>query len=370
MHFNLFGQRSTLGFGIYFSGFADAFLRCDAVGREVREYDQFKEAEILRARQEATEDDINIWFAPSPHMRTVRGRHIVLCIFEATRLPRSYIDFVRHGAEVFWAPSQWAFDVLVANGFGPDEVDVVPGGVNSRLFHPFSREDKHSFLERLWPGRRKQATRFLTIAKFEERKGYRQLLDAFTSQFGERDDVELHIKGDYFMAGDRRIPELERLLAKYNSKKVFLHQGKMSDTELLALYHDADAFVFPSRAEAWGLPLIEAIACGLTVVSTRYSGHAEYLDRIPGNFLEIKHKLVPISDEEMKKTWSPDGGELGVWAEPDTDHLGLQMRAAHENAAEWKARGLQASQVIRTEFDWDQSVVAALEALQARAWID
>ena len=45
--------------------------------------------------------------------------------------------------------------------------------------------------------------------------------------------------------------------------------------ELLSLYHQCDAFVLPTGADAFGLVLVEAMACGLPVVTTRVGGVAE-----------------------------------------------------------------------------------------------
>lgn len=49
--------------------------------------------------------------------------------------------------------------------------------------------------------------------------------------------------------------------------------------DVAAFLSDADVFVLPSRSEPFGLALLEAMACGVPIVSTRVSGPAEILDR-------------------------------------------------------------------------------------------
>ena len=53
--------------------------------------------------------------------------------------------------------------------------------------------------------------------------------------------------------------------------------GVIADVELPALYRTADAFVFPSVKEGWGLVLLEAIASGLPVLTANQSPFTEFL---------------------------------------------------------------------------------------------
>ena len=91
--------------------------------------------------------------------------------------------------------------------------------------------------------------------------------------------------------------------------------GALSTSDMALLYNNYDALIFPSRAEGWGLPLIEAIACGLPVISTYYSGHAEYLSAIDGQFVRLDHQLQPINCPEFLQHWKA-GGQWAV-ASPD-----------------------------------------------------
>jgi glycosyltransferase involved in cell wall biosynthesis len=60
------------------------------------------------------------------------------------------------------------------------------------------------------------------------------------------------------------ISEINRLgLAKH-----VIFTGTISDTELFRLYNIADAFVFPSLIEGFGLPPLEAMACGCPVIAS------------------------------------------------------------------------------------------------------
>lgn len=361
MRINLFGQRNILGGGVYYAGFSDALKRFTAIALEIREYDVLNPGDMERAQDETQPEDVNIWFILEPTMGSVLGRNVALPMFETNKLPGFYVNLLNHYADLVWAPSRWARDVLEANGVDGAQIDLVPGGVDASAFHPYCRPSASSA---------EGKTRFLIVGKFEERKGYKQLFQAFSQAFNAQDDVELHIKGDYFLAPDGKIPALRQLADALGSDKVVIHQGMFSRLDLFKLYNSADVFVFPSRAEGWGLPLIEAIASGMPVVATCYSGQSEYLDRMQGLFLPVKYALATIADVEMNHFWPTDDGVPGSWAEPDTDDLAAQMRAAHEDLAAWKTNALQASEVIRREFDWQRTASAALSSLRERGLLE
>ena len=57
---------------------------------------------------------------------------------------------------------------------------------------------------------------------------------------------------------------------------------RLQSTEMPSLYAAADVFVLPSRGEGWGRPHVEAMAMGLPVVATNWSGVTEYLTEETG----------------------------------------------------------------------------------------
>ena len=72
------------------------------------------------------------------------------------------------------------------------------------------------------------------------------------------------------------------LLSDRNNKVIYSLSTNVrtSDRDLLHLvcrYGAVDVLVQPSRGEGWGLPMVEAMACGTPVIGTRWSGPAEFL---------------------------------------------------------------------------------------------
>jgi len=84
-------------------------------------------------------------------------------------------------------------------------------------------------------------------------------------------EVQLVLVGDRYRTGDL----LDRLTADLGLSGSVVFTGFVSNEELSALYSGAAAFAFPSLAEGYGLPVLEAMACGAPVVASDASAVPE-----------------------------------------------------------------------------------------------
>ena len=352
MKINLFGQRNILGGGVHFSSFTDALRRYTLFNKIIKEWDITNQSILIEAVSQTHEDDINIWFTgANANMSFFKGKNILWAIFESDLLPRQYIAMLLK-ADLVWTPSKWAKKVLVANGLPQEKIEVVPEGIDHYIFHPFERNINDSGYYR-----------FLALGKYEQRKGYDQLLEAFRKAFSTNPKVELLIKADFFSDDERADTELQNKIKNIGLNNIKIIKGAIDAKDLLVLYSYADGFVLPSRAEGWGLTLVEAIACGLPTATINYSGQTEFLSKIPDLYLQIKHKLVPIVDPIFQSHWASDNGNYGNWAEADTDDLAAQMLDMVNSQAKWSEYALRASAIIRAEFNWSKAVDIAIESL-------
>jgi glycosyltransferase involved in cell wall biosynthesis len=109
--------------------------------------------------------------------------------------------------------------------------------------------------------------RFLNIANLTENKNHKNLLLAFTEGFKGNTTVELRIGGSGLKQS-----ELEKMTSELDIKKQVKFLGELSREQVLEEMQQADVFVLSSDYETFGVVLIEALACGKSVIATTCGG--------------------------------------------------------------------------------------------------
>jgi glycosyltransferase involved in cell wall biosynthesis len=350
MRIRLIGQRNTSGIGTHYACFADALQQIHGIGTVVDEVDFQNPAAIDQAIATSQADDINICFVAMPIHRHFRGRNIQWIVFESTRIPATILPAIQ-GADQVWVPSAWGRDVLLAHGVAEHRVHVVPEGVDGARFHAHGRQPRTSA----------RPFRFLTVGKYEQRKGIDQTIEAFAQVYANQPHAELIIKSNYFTNHHEKYNALRAKISGLDN--VTLLWGEMTEIQLADLYRASDTFVLPTRAEGWGLPLIEAVAAGLPVITTRYSGHMEFLQHVTDSVLTVTHAMTAIDCAEYCSYYPDSTNDWGVWAEPDVDSLVTCMQQALQQEQRLYDRAQRNSAIIRERFSWSQSAEQALACM-------
>jgi glycosyltransferase involved in cell wall biosynthesis len=308
------------------------------------------EAWLARGRGDLR-GNLGIGIGDMESMRHVVGRfRIAMTVWETTVVPPRILAPLLRMDEV-WIPSEWGRQILIENGVPAGRVRVVPGGVDARTFSPGA--------PRARTGRR---FRFLSVGKWEARKGSADLVRTFTSTFAADAPVELFLHGWHICMPDADLGAQVRAHAPASHAPV-LTGPKRSDAEMLELYRSADAFVLATRAEGWGLPIIEAMACGLPVIVTDYSAHRAYATPEVTYLVRVR-ELVPVHDAYAFPTVS---GPFGVWAQPDLDHLARLMRHVQAHPDEARQRGAAARDHVLRHFSWEAAARVAVARLDELA---
>ncbi|MCL4459347.1 MAG: glycosyltransferase family 4 protein [Chloroflexi bacterium] len=150
----------------------------------------------------------------------------------------------------------------------PDRVEVVYNGLDER----FAPVRDASTLSDVRKRCRLEAPFILNVGTIEPRKNLSRLIQAYAELLGEPGfEHQLVIAGKRGWLYDEIFDKVDELGL---SKKVrFL--GYVPEEDLPALYSLADLFVFPSLYEGFGLPLLEAMACGTPVIASTSSALPE-----------------------------------------------------------------------------------------------
>ena len=173
-----------------------------------------------------------------------------------------------HRADLILADSQSTKDDLVELlGVESDKIEVVYPGVEKR-FHPI--EDQ-TLLEEV-RNRYYLPSRFiLSLGTLQPRKNFARLIEAYSLLVTHYPFLQLVIAGGKGWLYEEIFATVEQL--GLEEKVIF--PGFVADGDLPALYNLADLFVFPSLYEGFGLPPLEALACGRPVITSDASSLPE-----------------------------------------------------------------------------------------------
>ncbi len=107
----------------------------------------------------------------------------------------------------------------------------------------------------------------LAVGTLQPRKNYPRLIQAFAALAARHPDLRLVIAGGHGWLYDSIFTEVERLGLRERVR----FPGFVADADLPALYTAAQVVAYPSIYEGFGLPLLEAMACGTPVVTSTAS---------------------------------------------------------------------------------------------------
>jgi glycosyltransferase involved in cell wall biosynthesis len=188
----------------------------------------------------------------------------------------SRLEIVRQADRVLSVSGATAADAVRLLGTRPDKLSVTGGGVSDEFTPPESRTAARSELRRLRPPI--DGEFLLYTGGMDYRKNVGGLLSAYAGLPAElRRTYQLVIVGRLGLTNDYGPFAGQAESLGISDRVVFT--GYVSDEELVLLYQAATLFVFPSLYEGFGLPVVEALACGAPAIVGRNSSLVELVDR-------------------------------------------------------------------------------------------
>ena len=206
--------------------------------------------------------------------------------FRAMQLRSTVHRTIRAAARVL-TPSEFSKrSILDAYGLHEDKVVVLPNGVCS-TFRPIAREAAQRWVQSSLD---LQSPFILSVGDLQPRKNHVGLIRAFERLVRAYPQLTHHL---VIVGKENWYAPVVRTAARKSSVAERIHfTGFVSDEELLRLYGACDLFAYPSFYEGFGLPILEAMACGRAVVCSNTSAMPEVADSAALLF-------DPRSDEEL-----------------------------------------------------------------------
>ena len=286
----------------------------------------------------------------------IAGHFIMIQPWEFGSLPKSWIEPMNSVVDEVWVPSSYVKECYVASGVEAERVQVVPNGVDTGQFNPDTKP---------YPLATDKAFRFLFVGGTIHRKGIDLLLGAYRTAFSADDDVCLVIKdmgGSSFYQGQTAQELISRFRSDPQAPEIEYIDKDLSTAEIASLYKACHCLVHPYRGEGFGLPIAEAMACGLAPIVTGYGAALDFCPPEIAWLVPAKVEKLPIKQVGQLETV-----DYPWLAEPDFDALVMMLRHAEKNPEEVRRRGRAAADFIHENYTWEHAARIAGERLLAAA---
>lgn len=235
--------------------------------------------------------------------------HLVHKEFLPNRLAYYYAKFmiwlaIKKSKTVFTVSENTKKDILEYFKVNPDKIKVVPLAVGEEFVKKDRKDIEYLYQKFNIPTDKKI---LMYVGNLKPHKNLEKLMEAF-SLIENKENYRLLLVGKAFEAYNI----LEEREKQLGIEKYVIRTGIVTKEQLIDLYNLTDLFVFPSLYEGFGLPILEALACGTKVICSNTSSIpevggevVEYFD--PYNAEEIKQKI----DVALNKKF--DGEKVDSW---------------------------------------------------------
>ncbi len=271
-------------------------------------------------------------FLAHPPAEWIHSYRIGYWAWETTKAPKSWVLVADYFHEI-WVPSDFVRDAVGRAFIGAGREDLVR---RLRVMpHPLPPMPPQS------PEKREQAKRRFDLTAACEmlclfdtkssaaRKNPWGVIDAWQSAFPQATpEARLTIKVSDLSRDRASATKLAALVAARTDMR--LVSDHFSEIDMIAFIGAFDVLVSLHRAEGFGLTLAEAMAQGVAVIATEFSGNLQFMDAT--NARLVPAAVVPVSDPEGPYTGLERDPEQG-WGEPQLWAAAIALRELAESKA-------------------------------------
>jgi glycosyltransferase involved in cell wall biosynthesis len=282
-------------------------------------------------------------FWPPDFRRPEMGRLASMVPWEHRAIPRVWVREIERGVDELWVPSSFVATAFIQAGVSAERVQVIPHGFDPAVFNPRVKPCRPAGCRRCM---------FLFVGGTIRRKGIDLLLQAYADAFSPHDDVTLVIKdtgSSGFYQHNNYLQQIREMCRRSNAPHVLLLTEEFDDARLAMLYRGCDVLVLPYRGEGFGMPLIEAMACGRAVMTTSAGPAPEFCPPHVGY-------LIPATETRVPDPPPPFGDFSAEWTwfEPDLVALAQALRTIYDDRKEAARRGDLAGEMVLQTHAWPQ----------------
>jgi glycosyltransferase involved in cell wall biosynthesis len=216
-----------------------------------------------------------------------------------SRLAKWVPEFVQHCRHVIAVSEFTKKDIVGRLGIEPGKIDVIYWGVDRDVFHPF--QDTGELRKQLFSILGFERPYFLAVSCSSGRKNTPFLLNTYERFLRENP------KNDLVLVWNPP-QEIREKYSSPRSKRKIHFINRQTDKDLRSLYCGATALIFSSLYEGFGLPILEAMACGTHVITSNVTSMPEiagdaavYIDPYDENSLLRAMELLENNNSQIQQ---------------------------------------------------------------------
>ena len=277
-----------------------------------------------------------------------QGRWVHIQPWEFGCLPTAWLKPLQERVDEVWVPSNYVRQVYIDSGVSPGKLHVIPWGVNPDVMSPDA-------VPLLLPAKR---FKFLYVGGTIHRKGIDIVLEAYLREFQAEEDVSLIVKDmgtNSFYADSHQRERVIQAAADNANPHILYSEHYLTDGQLACLYASCECLVAPYRGEGFGLPILEAMACGVVPIIPRGGPSDDYATESTAIFLP---------SQKVEEDFKPDICGRPSHLRVEVDDLRKAMRRAFDDRTNLASMKTAASQHVRTNFTWSRTVAAMIARIE------
>jgi len=201
-------------------------------------------------------------------------------------------------------------DIIKYLHYKSDNIYSIPLGV-SDIYKPVTNEkEKYSIRQKY----SLPDNYILYLGGYDYRKNVIELINAFKKlkSYQSQKDIYLLLVGTIPPKTKKIIPDIKKAIIEVGLGKYIKELGYIPEEDLPGLYSLANLFVYPSIYEGFGLPVLEAIACGTPTIACNTTSIPEILNREdilynPGNSNVLAQRIKEVLENDSYRK------ELSIW---------------------------------------------------------
>ena len=234
--------------------------------------------------------------------------HLIYPEFLPNRFAYYYAKFMiwialKKASKIITVSQNTKNDILKMFKVNPDKIEVIHNGVGDEFIKKDKNETEYLYKKYNIPMNKKI---LMYVGNLKPHKNLERLLEAY-SKVENKENTCLLLVGKAF----ENYNILENKEKELKIDEQVIHTGIVTQEELIDLYNLTDLFIFPSLYEGFGLPVLEALACGTPVICSNSSS----LPEIGQNYVEYFNPLdiEDITDKinkELKNTRVINSNEI------------------------------------------------------------